>query len=313
MPAGLDIDHSSPLDGTMAPYDSHLIIRTGRNDWPSRIEEDEGLPLVQGLKRLLTRGGKYVNVGSHLFSQTSMHIYLGLCCTNQAYLFPLSDEIETEHQCLQPFHNILITTSSHPDQSLILWPSMRRIQGIDNSLSDPNLAESLVKGFLLPKQLVPRAKETLSSEQQKNLIHDPLSAESILSQHEVSYITDLKVLICGHGNRDDRCGILGPLLQAEFEDRCKEIQPGYAGPDLSGTTVELISHIGGHKFAGNMILYFPKAGMWENHPLSGMGIWYGRVEPKHIEGIVDATVRNGSIIKELFRGGLDSQGGMLRI
>ena len=33
-----------------------------------------------------------------------------------------------------------------------------------------------------------------------------------------------------------------------------------------------VSHVGGHKFAGNMVLYTP----------SGAGIWYGRVTPKQV-------------------------------
>ena len=36
--------------------------------------------------------------------------------------------------------------------------------------------------------------------------------------------------------------------------------------------------------------------------LQGMGIWYGRVEPRHVEGIVAETVRGGRVVGELFRG-----------
>ena len=40
--------------------------------------------------------------------------------------------------------------------------------------------------------------------------------------------------------------------------------------------------------------------------LSGTGIWYGRVEPRHVQGILDATVMRGMVIEELFRGGVVS-------
>ena len=38
--------------------------------------------------------------------------------------------------------------------------------------------------------------------------------------------------------------------------------------------------------------------------VAGTGIWYGRVEPKHVEGIVKETVFGGRVIKELYRGGV---------
>jgi len=77
--------------------------------------------------------------------------------------------------------------------------------------------------------------------------------------------------------------------------------------------VHQISHIGGHKFAGNVIVYIPPVLGNEGHPLAGQGVWYGRVEPKHVEGIVSETIEGGRVIKELFRGGIDGQGGLMRL
>lgn len=68
MPEGFEIDHKSKLDMTMAPYDAHLIIRTGRSDWPSKIEDSEFFPEIGILKRLLTRGGKYANVCTSMYA-----------------------------------------------------------------------------------------------------------------------------------------------------------------------------------------------------------------------------------------------------
>lgn len=71
----------------------------------------------------------------------------------------------------------------------------------------------------------------------------------------------------------------------------------------------LTSHIGGHKYAGNVILYIPPS--WTDNALAGMGIWYGRVEPGSVEGIVDETAKRGRVIEELFRGGITKEGGSL--
>lgn len=155
----------------------------------------------------------------------------------------------------------------------------------------------------------------------------------------VQDVEDVLVLVCGHGGRDMRCGVLGPVLREEFDrelgrrdfavlkdpvevshetpDQCHEIgAQDKNGEVKSSARVGLISHIGGHKFAGNVILYIPpgaKAADGKAHELAGCGIWYGRVEPKHVEGIVRETVLGGTVIEDLFRGGIRQGGEILRL
>lgn len=121
-------------------------------------------------------------------------------------------------------------------------------------------------------------------------------------------ITKPTILICSHGTRDARCGILGPLLYEEF---LKHVPS-------DTVDVGMISHIGGHAFAGNVIIYIPptfplatgniaeKEGETHTSPLAGMGIWYGRVEPRHVQQILEETLEKGNIIGELWRGCLDT-------
>ena len=135
------------------------------------------------------------------------------------------------------------------------------------------------------------------------------------------------ILICGHGSRDTRCGILGPILRAEFNscirgddalpydwsehDFWPSAPSGSAFQRLEPispvhkTRVALTSHVGGHAFAGNVIIYLPKMfklSNGETSPLGGMGIWYGRVEPRHVQGIVEETIKKGVVIEDLLRG-----------
>lgn len=60
-----------------------------------------------------------------------------------------------------------------------------------------------------------------------------------------------------------------------------------------------------------MIVYIPPS--WTNHPLAGKGIWYGRVEPGSVEGIVEKTVVEGKVVADLFRGGIDGERNVLRL
>lgn len=63
MPEGFEIDHSKPLNGTMAAYAEQVLICTGKPDWPSRIEEENsGDNLAADIKELMGRGGMYSDV-----------------------------------------------------------------------------------------------------------------------------------------------------------------------------------------------------------------------------------------------------------
>lgn len=129
------------------------------------------------------------------------------------------------------------------------------------------------------------------------------------------------ILVCGHQSRDSRCGTLGPILKAEVRNWLRhELGQSTGRPylgksvdqdlqryhPLRNTRVALISHVGGHAFAGNLVIYIPPAfkirDVDEVSPLAGKGVWYGRVEPRHIEGIMEETVKGGRIIQELLRG-----------
>ncbi|KAJ3073696.1 hypothetical protein HDU98_000903 [Podochytrium sp. JEL0797] len=98
---------------------------------------------------------------------------------------------------------------------------------------------------------------------------------------------DAYVFVCVHKKRDKRCGITGPIIIEEINQVLSEL-------GLSETVSCIgISHIGGHKFAGNVIIYSKKF---------PQGVWYGRVIPCHVENIIKQTVVEGKVFKELFRG-----------
>jgi hypothetical protein len=55
------------------------------------------------------------------------------------------------------------------------------------------------------------------------------------------------------------------------------------------------SHMGGHKYAGNCIIYTPQ----------GSSVWYGRVTTHEVESIVVNTILGGLVLPPLLRGGMD--------
>ena len=116
---------------------------------------------------------------------------------------------------------------------------------------------------------------------------------------------------------------MAPVLEKEFQRVLQSKGFASAGSDNSvidhpdHAHIGLISHVGGHKYAGNVIVYIPpgmkEAGSSVVHPLAGKGIWYGRIEPKHVQGVVEETILGGKVITDHFRGGIDHDGGILRL
>lgn len=63
MPEGLPIDYKGKLGGLISSYAEQVLICTGKDDWPSRIEDDNsGDNLAADLKELFGRGGVYSDV-----------------------------------------------------------------------------------------------------------------------------------------------------------------------------------------------------------------------------------------------------------
>ncbi|RUS22183.1 Sucrase/ferredoxin-like-domain-containing protein [Endogone sp. FLAS-F59071] len=119
------------------------------------------------------------------------------------------------------------------------------------------------------------------------------------------------IMICSHKKRDKRCGIVAPLLKDEFVRvlNDKNIVEGEGG-----AVVLMVSHIGGEfglhvllgweeeereiafGFAGNIILYSAQG---------RRGVWYGRVKVCHIRAIIERSIEQGRVLRELYRGCMD--------
>jgi hypothetical protein len=228
---------------------------------------------------------------------------------------------------LPQFPPTLQTTSAYLLPSFTYIPLLPRVS-FDS-------VEALVRGYLQPERLHPM-HDGLSPIHRDRLVRKEAYRSLLWGARETG---DVMVLICGHGGRDMRCGVMGPVLRSEFETQLgREGLEVLKGPVEVGTGAEariegavddgkdgamgrtarvgLISHIGGHKFAGNVIIYLPpnmKTAHGEAHPLAGSGIWYGRVEPGHVQGIVEETILKGNVIAEMFRGGITGAGDIVRL
>eukprot|EP01018_Ginkgo_biloba_P024541 Gb_04765 [translate_table: standard] len=103
-------------------------------------------------------------------------------------------------------------------------------------------------------------------------------------------LTGSHIFVCSHGSRDRRCGVCGPVLVRKLKD---EIE----ARGLKGhVSVSPCSHIGGHKYAGNLIIHGP------NPDGEVTGHWYGYVTPDDVPILLDQHIGKGEIVDRLWRG-----------
>ncbi|KAF3931479.1 hypothetical protein ABW19_dt0204326 [Dactylella cylindrospora] len=220
---------------------------------------------------------------------------------------------------VDPFYPILVTNSSLPPSeeatkkgttTLSIFPEAIRIPSVPNNTECLN---DLIKShFLHPSNPLSTAATNPT----------PFSLEKI---------TEPLILTCSHGGRDRRCGVIGPAITREFNTLIHHQSPENRIDAIAGD----ISHIGGHKYAGNVIIHLPA-----DYPLSkkindapaasmpvagadstviptttshSVAIWYGRVMPHHAESIFDLTIRQGKVIKDLLRGIVNSNGDLVNL
>ncbi|CAK9176167.1 unnamed protein product [Ilex paraguariensis] len=98
------------------------------------------------------------------------------------------------------------------------------------------------------------------------------------------------VFVCAHNKRDRRCGVCGPVLIEKFKEEM----------ELKGLEDEVFvtacSHVGGHKYAGNVIIFSADS----EGKISGH--WYGYVTPDDVPDLLDQHIGKGEVIERLWRG-----------
>lgn len=152
---------------------------------------------------------------------------------------------------------------------------------------------------------------------------------------------DYLILLCSQKTRDARCGQSAPLLRRELE---RHLRPLGLYRDLQderpgGVGIYFISHVGGHKFAANVMVYRRAGSAGARAPRTSDGeggglapeshtdgkeetvesreaaqcIWLARVRPEDCENIVRYTVLQGKVVKpdRQLRGGFDRRKGLV--
>lgn len=287
------IDSTSQVLGATKPFLRQGIISTGREDWPNDVASVKG-----SIAQLLTHS-------AHRHPPAS-GVAKGGIWTSEADARSAPGGATRLMVQNGSFHS----TAAEGEETLLLFP--------DWVLITP-----------LPTAPAAEAQATIDEVYDNLLLpSDPTSRGGVGSVTRRVLPYAAVILVCSHKRRDARCHISAKPLKDSFtraahrsgwevDERGDELpHPGSfleLGRDeelrqrreaSQSKTLGLfsISHIGGHKFAGNVIIYFP----------NGAGVWYARIDPAApgaVEQVWTATVLGGKILAPYLRAGINLQHG----
>ncbi|KAG8931988.1 hypothetical protein FRC02_001802 [Tulasnella sp. 418] len=289
-----DVDLSSDMLGTVKPYRRQVVISTGKHDWEREVTEADG-SLAFHLNAIHSKLLEESKVSTASPKQKKSSPVEGVFDSDSSTRLGILNG--SHHSC-----------SSGNKELVLVLPDYKVVKGVDPSQRG---AEDLWKSALDPG--LGRAGRT------------DLQMRSWVLPY------NCLILLCSHKRRDNRCHIAAPVLKRaltsslelqgwEVHDQVDDPEQYDDGPieNIEGTSEEreqevlnrlkraasnddskraLIlfnSHIGGHKYAGNVIIYFPQ----------GSAVWYGRVSSHEVVAVT-RTITEGVVFPTLLRGGLN--------
>ncbi|EEH45590.2 uncharacterized protein PADG_01740 [Paracoccidioides brasiliensis Pb18] len=310
-PSKFEIDTEDKLYGNVKGWATHVLIATGKTDWVRDVADEKG-----SVMEAIEKGGLKPSNGTMKLSASNI---------------PVPDEYHHHELGKQPTTALILpafTVVEHVTPALaadlityFVNPALTTTSPLYNS----NIGE-------LPSTNTPTPEPAPGT---SALTTSPSPLTGTSSSVDYTALTPLRsrpclhtavILLCSQRTRDARCGQSAPLLRREFERhlRARGLYRDLNDERLGGVGIYFISHVGGHKYSANVIVYRrrtksdfadsttePSAVSVEEGAVQG--IWLARVRPEDCEGIVKFTVLQGKVVKPAsqLRGGFDREKGLV--
>ncbi|OJJ49444.1 hypothetical protein ASPZODRAFT_150331 [Penicilliopsis zonata CBS 506.65] len=286
-PAKFDVEMSDELYGKVNGWSTHMLVATGKSDWVRDVADEKG-----SLMEAIEKGGLEPSNGRLKLTASNM---------------PVPDEYHHHEIGKQP-------------TNVLLLPSFTLVEQVT-----PDLAPDLIKYFVSPSATTTTPLAASSEEQkQEGPEKTPLDLASLTPLRARPCPHAAVILLCSQRTRDARCGQSAPLLKREFE---RHLRPLGLYRDMDderpgGVAVYFISHVGGHKYSANVMIYRRRDMEWykrgdgekkqEDEEGAAQGIWLARVRPEDCENIIKFTVLQGKLVKpgSQLRAGFDREKGL---
>jgi len=220
-PRKFDIDETEELYGHVKGFSTHLLVATGKTDWVRDVADEEG-----SIMEAVGKGNVKPSNGKLMLSASDIPV---------------------------PNH------SDHSSMVLLL-PSWQFIENVTPANTPKLITEFVNVGPTNSTPLGASPHSVQSSEKQPEEHSSAEAASALTAQPQLKarpcphkYL----ILMCSQKTRDARCGQSAPLLRREFE---RILRPMGLYRDLhderpGGVGIYFISHVGGHKFSANVMVY----------------------------------------------------------
>lgn len=298
-PRKFAIDEDDKLYGEIQGWSRHILVATGKTDWVRDVADEKGSVMeAVGKHTDLVEGGRLMLSASNI----------------------PPPEWHGENENSGPYGK------DRPTRVLLL-PSFQWVEGVS-----PNNASDVIRRVIntAPTNLqrLPKSTESSSTNGHHGLSPTDLPDGISLRSCPHKYL----ILLCSQATRDARCGQSAPLLRKELERHlrplglCRNLDDDRPG----GVGIYFISHVGGHKYSANMMVYRRAEphrnvseqvadgekevlGEGNGEAQAGQCIWLARVRPEDCENIVRFTVLQGKVVKpeRQLRGGFDREKGIV--
>jgi hypothetical protein len=310
-PAKFSIDEDDKLYGQVKGWSTHLVVATGKTDWVRDVADEKG----SVMEAVGNYGTDKVKNGKVMLSASNI---------------PTPDG-----ECHGP--------GGHDRTRVLLLPAWKMIEDvtpgnvkdlIEGVIAHSATNTSPLSGSLEHSNGTPDEKGYAESNGNTGSHDDglemasgadtdlPRIPASLASKFNISACPHRAIiLMCSQKTRDARCGQSAPLLRKEFE---RILRPMGLYRDLhderpGGVGIYFISHVGGHKYSANIMVYRREGRKQGNtndtNDTTSLSleavqcIWLARVRPEECENIIKYTVLQGKVVKphRQLRGGFDRE------
>lgn len=303
LPHKWSIDEHDKLYGQIQGWSRHLLVATGKSDWARDVADEED-SVMQAM-------------GEHVDNIEGGRLMLS--ATN----IPVPDHADYDG----PYGKSRPTT-------VLLLPLFKYIDGVTPDRV-PQFIESVIN--TTPTNLMPPFSLRRSASGPGRVGSDILPSFDGPYRETMDLPIGMRlrdcphkylILLCSQGTRDARCGQSAPLLRRELE---RHLRPLGIYRDLhdqrpGGVGIYFISHVGGHKYSANMMVYrrgepYLHTGEQSTAATTVFGsgseavqcIWLARIRPQDCENVVKYTVLQGKVVRpeSQLRGGFDRERGVV--
>ncbi|EJF61143.1 hypothetical protein DICSQDRAFT_61143 [Dichomitus squalens LYAD-421 SS1] len=312
-----DVDRETDMLGSVKPYGRQIVISTGKTDWVREVTDAAGT-LAAHFSDVASGGGhkdKQKDKGKDKSKSKKAEDKSGNG-PSVAGVFNANPSKLKRVTIINGSHRTV--SEDHSKETVLVFPDWKVLTEVEptragaEALYEHSVSPSLPlfappppeKAGSLKSWILPYSCVILLCSHKRRDNRCALAAPKL--EHSLTQALEREAWEVHHQVEDP--SVSGPALEddptlagitsdterhEEVLRRLQRVDAAHA--EHKRALILFCSHIGGHKYAGNVIINTPR----------GVSVWYGRVTPHEVDAIVRETIIGGKVLPPLLRGGMN--------